>query len=545
MAKPSSFYWHPAGGDSCWWRHYAGSAGSLLYEKCSGVKDTGRGEPCCGLYNLHPSEGVFIVPSCCRSCLTKTDERSGVIKDACKCAPVAIFDLDGTLITTRSGKKFPVNANDWKLLYEKSVPARLQFLHQAGYHLFVLSNQLGVSRGHVTLLDLTLKIDSLQHVLGVPLTACMCCCDDLYRKPRPTAAALVFNELLPRVLRASQQASTAAREATEGHVAPEVFTCKYPRVFFVGDAAGRPGDHSSADLKFALNAGMRFFTPEEFFLGQGAPSLPLVLRRLQPDAVVDGVGADTRVKGQMLLGRTGKLLERQAARAFSAAAPLDPSELLKHCKAMGVQAEGTGLKLSEEAYVPSQQAGQELVLLVGAPGSGKTTLAERQFPTHEVVRQDDLKGKQKCIELCSLLLSGGKSVVVDRQNATREDRQPFIEVARKCAPGCSLRAIALLWPKELCLHLGQYRSLATALRRRPKGVNAGQPTDNAFMPDARYRLQKVPKLVVDKFYAHVELPTVDEGFESIQVLRDIDKDFVLYDDFCSDEERHFFGSFLD
>jgi bifunctional polynucleotide phosphatase/kinase len=45
--------------------------------------------------------------------------------------------------------------------------------------------------------------------------------------------------------------------------------------FFVGDAAGRlknslhrdTGDHSGVDLKFALNTGLRFYTPEQYFLG--------------------------------------------------------------------------------------------------------------------------------------------------------------------------------------------------------------------------------------------------------------------------------------
>lgn len=32
--------------------------------------------------------------------------------------------------------------------------------------------------------------------------------------------------------------------------------------FYVGDAAGRSGDHAGTDRKFASNAGLRFFTPE-------------------------------------------------------------------------------------------------------------------------------------------------------------------------------------------------------------------------------------------------------------------------------------------
>ena len=48
--------------------------------------------------------------------------------------------------------------------------------------------------------------------------------------------------------------------------------------FFVGDAGGRPAtsqvkaDHSCSDRNFATNVGIRFETPEEYFLGE--PSRP-------------------------------------------------------------------------------------------------------------------------------------------------------------------------------------------------------------------------------------------------------------------------------
>jgi len=35
--------------------------------------------------------------------------------------------------------------------------------------------------------------------------------------------------------------------------------------FFVGDAAGRRGDHSNSDRQWAYNAGLPFYVPEDLF----------------------------------------------------------------------------------------------------------------------------------------------------------------------------------------------------------------------------------------------------------------------------------------
>ena len=46
--------------------------------------------------------------------------------------------------------------------------------------------------------------------------------------------------------------------------------------FYVGDAAGRPGDFASSDKEFATNCGIDFYTPEEFFPDL-TPNIPLGL----------------------------------------------------------------------------------------------------------------------------------------------------------------------------------------------------------------------------------------------------------------------------
>lgn len=39
----------------------------------------------------------------------------------------------------------------------------------------------------------------------------------------------------------------------------------YGSSFYVGDAAGRKGDHSAADIGFAKDVGVKFLLPEEVF----------------------------------------------------------------------------------------------------------------------------------------------------------------------------------------------------------------------------------------------------------------------------------------
>lgn len=535
--KPSSREWHPAGGNSLWWRHYGEAAGSL-YSRCTFAQGLGSNSPCCALYNLHASQAVFRLPSCCGTGGTFPTDCTTSSSEKCKCNRVAIFDLDGTLITTRSGRKFPANSKDWKFLYEEPVRAQLRHLHDEGYMLCVLSNQLGVDLGHVTLVDVTSKVDDIQRALQVPLTACLCCCDDIYRKPRPTVAALLFRDLLPRVLEAGLCGSSAS---TGRQVSAAGDRCKYPRVFFVGDSAGRPKDHSCADLKLALNVGMHFFTPEEFFLGQAGPLLPLLARRMHVHTSAC-LGDETHpATGKASMEEGGKL-RRTKTRAEATGNDFDPAELLKNVAPDECNVNESLLPQALEQQVKLH--GQELIVLIGAPGSGKSTIAEKLFPNHAVVRQDELKDKKACVALCVRLLREGKSVVVDRQNPSQTERQLFIDLVRQHAPGCSLRAIALLWPKEVCLHLGQFRRLAAALRsqrittgKRRKSFESGACT--------RYRLGKVPKVVVDMFYARVEPPSAQEGFETIQVYQAIEKEFLLYDDFCSEEEKALFGSFLD
>jgi len=149
---------------------------------------------------------------------------------------LAMFDLDGTLIKTLSGHKFPQSETDWQLTYS-NVSHLLRTYIDNRYKLIVFSNQYKT--------DMTLfekKLIAFQNAVNLPIEFYISTDKDSYRKPMTDMWDLMLelNQLTPNL------------------VDHESFYC--------GDAAGRPGDFNITDRYFAYNIGLGFYTPEELFL---------------------------------------------------------------------------------------------------------------------------------------------------------------------------------------------------------------------------------------------------------------------------------------
>jgi len=92
----------------------------------------------------------------------------------------------------------------------------------------------------------------------------------------------------------------------------------------------------------------------------------------------------------------------------------------------------------------------EVVILVGRQGSGKTHYCRTVLPEHVRLSQDE--GPRDFERLFrryqKLLEDGVEKVVIDRTNPTRQRRQLFADAAR--ARGYRVRIVHLDVPGELC-----------------------------------------------------------------------------------------------
>lgn len=97
---------------------------------------------------------------------------------------VAAFDLDGTLITTKSGHVFAKDPGDWKIAFG-SVLSKLKELDANDFKVVLFTNQSGIGRGTLRLSDFKKKIESIVRKLSIPVQVFIAAMDDIYRKPRP------------------------------------------------------------------------------------------------------------------------------------------------------------------------------------------------------------------------------------------------------------------------------------------------------------------------------------------------------------------------
>ncbi|BFZ15733.1 hypothetical protein BsWGS_18772 [Bradybaena similaris] len=308
-------------------------------------------------------------------------------KGVCPSRSIAGFDLDGTIIVTKSGKAFPENADDWKICMPE-IFNKLKDLQRDKFKIVIFTNQLGVARNKTKIEDLMKKINNVVAKLQVPVQVFIATHEGRYRKPMTGMWEILQNRYNDGV------------------------SIDLASSFYVGDAAGRQvnwapkkkKDFSCSDRLFAINVGITFKTPEEFFQGQKPTSLFKM-----PD--------------------------------------FDPRKLSSDAKLLCGDS-----KLTSDS--------KEVVLLVGFPASGKSHFATSLLAQkgYKIISRDNLGTWQACVKRAEQALVNS-SVVIDNTNLTKEKRKRYVIIATEAGVPC--RCFVFTTTVDHCRHNERFRQMTT------------------------------------------------------------------------------------
>jgi len=325
---------------------------------------------------------------------------------------IAAFDFDFTLVKTKNGKVFPENSDDWEILFP-NILNKLKELKNDNYILVIFSNQNGVEKGKVSLEFVKKRFENFIKYTELDWLYIASTKKDKYRKPNNCMWKFLSNYIT---------------------------NININKSFYVGDAAGRiknwkpkmKKDFSCSDRKFAHNIGIKFFTPEEYFLEEEKTD----------NFIIDGFNPFNYNYNQTIT-----------------------------------------IGLPEE---------KELVLMVGLPASGKSTIAKTIFKDYVYINMDTLKTKSKCLKLAKESISNNQSVIIDNTNVDKKTRKEYIDIAKKY--NYQVRCIVMDVNKEFSLHLNNIRSI----------VNGVKP-----VPTIAYN-------ILSKKYQN---PDIDEGIDQIKIIK--------------------------
>lgn len=327
---------------------------------------------------------------------------------------IAAFDLDGTLIKTKSGSRFPKDRDDWMFFCSKVIN-KLRELVADEYKIVIFTNQAGLRKDTKKIENFKKKIENIVTALDLPIQVFISTTDSIYRKP-----------------------ATGMWEALQNDYNNNQKIAK-DKSFYVGDAAGRPEnwmpgkkkDHSVSDRLFALNLGITFYTPDEYFLGN--TTTKYIMPEFNPSAL--------------------------------------PSP-----------------QIDTDMYTTNKQ---EMIIMVGIQGSGKTTFCRNYLIPHGYIHinRDQLGSWQKCVSLVEKAIASGKSVVIDNTNPDPESRAKYLDIAKQ--QKLPVRCFLMATTNEHAKHNLKFRTI----------------TDESQTV--------ITDMIFNSFKKKYKKPTLSEGFYSI------------------------------
>lgn len=95
---------------------------------------------------------------------------------------IASFDMDDTLISRKSGAKWPKDADDW-IFHNDKVSPKVKKFSDDGFKVVIFTNQNGIQKGHTKAEDIKKKVANIASSLGIEMQVVVATGDDEFRKP--------------------------------------------------------------------------------------------------------------------------------------------------------------------------------------------------------------------------------------------------------------------------------------------------------------------------------------------------------------------------
>lgn len=304
---------------------------------------------------------------------------------------IAFFDLDHTLIKPLQGRVHSKSPED-VTLWHPSIPEKLIELYQNKYKLVIISNQsnlledetkMKIFKGKIEFLKKNLFFEKFNLLASTKKDHC--------RKPN-----LGFIEFL-------QQKTNIKLDLENSFMVGDAGGRIAIKKVLIGQQTSKKKDFACSDRMWAANLGIKFMTPEEFFLGE--PERKFVM-------------------------------ERKAHTLFST----EESDRKKLDKVLE--------KIKKYS----------VIMLHAPPAAGKSTLSKLlELDGYQIINQDTLGTKGKCVSLMKKLLEKDsyQKIVLDNTNSKLAYRNSFTNYLNSKEIKYCLVSIDV--SKEQCFFLNNFR----------------------------------------------------------------------------------------
>lgn len=188
---------------------------------------------------------------------------------------IAAFDMDSTLITTISGFKFSKGPGDWQWWSNNVVPTLEKTAKEHLIIIFTNQGSVVASQGMIPLSKSYLNLVGKVNLVVASLRNAVATEVLVYastKRPGKKGHRVISSAEQHEEMRKPNSGMWNKLEQYIQESLGDDFVIDKENSFFVGDAAGREGDHLDSDKVFAENAGLSFKVPEEYFVDVKADS---------------------------------------------------------------------------------------------------------------------------------------------------------------------------------------------------------------------------------------------------------------------------------